>query len=52
LVSEIRSLKQFTDIELSCDPMNKAAEKVYLDCGFKDSGYVKNDGSIVFMIDP
>jgi len=51
LVKEIKAHKQFTDIELSCDPQNKAAEKVYIECGFKNSGYVKNDGSTVFTIE-
>ncbi len=50
LVEEIKTHKQFTDIELSCDPQNKAAEKVYVACGFEDSGYTKNDGSIVYTI--
>ncbi len=50
LVKEIKTHKQFTDIELSCDPKNKVAEKVYMECGFKDSGYVKDDGSTVFTI--
>jgi len=50
LLKEIKSHEQFTNIELSCDPQNKSAEKVYKQCGFKDYGYVKNDGSTVFEI--
>jgi len=51
LVEEVKANKQFTWIELSCDKDNTNAEKVYIASGFKNSGYVKNDGAIVFSIE-
>jgi len=51
LVKEIKTHKQFTCIELSYHSQNKAAEKVYIENGFKNHGYTKDDGSIVLTIE-
>jgi len=49
LAKEIKALKQFTDIELSCDPKNIVAKKIYEDCGFV-ARFVKVNGDLVYMV--
>ena len=51
LLKEIKDLNQFTCIELSYDSNNKAAEAVYLENGFENHGFIKDDGSIVLTIE-
>lgn len=51
LLKEIKARNQFTCIELSYDSKNKAAEAVYIENGFENHGYTKDDGSIVLTIE-
>jgi len=50
LVKEIEAIKQFTWIELSCDPENRLAASVYRKSGFQHT-HVKANGSNVWSIE-